>query len=270
MEYRSLLRDKRRIIIKIGTALLTMEDARIDMIRLERMAGVISGLHESGKEVLLVSSGAVGAGMGKLMQQKKPEKIAEKQALASIGQAALLRMYETFFDEYDKVIGQVLLTRDGIENPLRRRNAKNTLEHLLKMKVIPIINENDTVSTEELEFGDNDMLSSIVAELINADLLIILTNTDGVYTSDPGVYDDAKKLSLVYKDGDELHDVITEGKSTLGSGGMYSKIQAAAYCQNRDIDVIIAEGSEPSVLYKIFDGEDIGTYFISENTRFQG
>ena len=269
MNYRSQLRDKQRIVIKIGTALLTLEDARIDLLRMERIARVISGLHEMKKEVVLVSSGAVGAGMGKLFLNTKPETVAEKQALAAIGQASLLRMYETFFDEYNKVIGQVLLTRDGIEIAQRRENAINTLEQLLKMKVIPIINENDTVATEELEIGDNDMLSCIVATLINADLLIILTNTDGVFTADPGKDRNARRLSLVSGDQEELNGVVTDGKSQLGSGGMSSKIQAAGFCQKNNIDAIIAEGSDPSVLYRILEGEDIGTLFLSNRTQVQ-
>ncbi len=266
MIHRELLKDKKRIIVKVGTALLTHENGKINLLRLERLTSVISQIHDSGKEVILVSSGAVGAGMGKMNFNDKPQTVVEKQALAAIGQAALLRMYDTFFNEYNKIIGQVLLTRDGIENTLRRTNARNTINHLLAMKVIPIINENDTVATEEIEFGDNDMLSAMVAILVNADLLIILTNTNGVFTADPSLNDDARLVSTVLNPNDELKDVILDGKSRFGSGGMITKIQAAELCREKNIDTVIAEGTEPSMLIDIIEGKDQGTFFVSEST----
>ncbi|MDA3822493.1 MAG: glutamate 5-kinase, partial [Bacteroidales bacterium] len=238
MNNRDYLKNKKRIIIKVGTALLTHENGKVNLMRVERLARELASLRETGKEIILVSSGAGGAGLGKLKLNEMPNGVIEKQALAAIGQASLLRMYETFFDEYDQAIGQVLLTRDGIENQVRRVNARNTINHLLQMDVIPIINENDTVSTAEIEFGDNDMLSVMVADLINADLLIILTNTNGVFTADPSIHQDARQVSTVSKTGSELQDIVVEGKSNFGSGGMHSKIQAAKLCQEKNIDVV--------------------------------
>ncbi len=267
MEHRVGLKDKHRIIVKLGTALITQEDGRINLLRIEKMARVISSLISAGKEVILVTSGAVGAGMGIMKLEKKPTEIVEKQALASIGQAALLRMYETFFNEYDQVIGQVLLTRDGVENETRRTNARNTINRLLAMGVIPVINENDAVSTEEIEFGDNDMLAVMVAELIKADLLIMLTNTDGVYTSNPHKNSDAKKVSTVMEAKKDLKGIVAEGKSNVGSGGMQSKIEAAEICRKKNIDVVIAKGSDADVLFDILAGRKEGTHFVSESTE---
>jgi len=267
MNTRELLKEKKRIIIKIGTALITHEDGKVNLLRLEKLAGVISGIQNMGKEVVLVTSGAVGAGLGKLDLTESPRSIIEKQALASIGQAALLRMYETFFNEYNQTIGQVLLTRDGVEHPVRGNNARNTINRLLEMKVIPVINENDVVSTEEIEFGDNDMLAAFVADLIRADLLIILTTTDGVFTSNPNLNRDAKQVSTVRKAVDDLKDIEADGKSDLGSGGMHSKIEAAELCRKRNIDVVIAQGTDVETIFDILEGKELGTFFISESTH---
>ena len=267
MKRREFLKAKQRIIIKVGTALITYEDGKINLIALEKLARVVAGLQNEGREIILVTSGAVGSGMGILNLNTKPESVVEKQALASVGQAALLRMYETFFKEYNQTIGQVLLTRDGIEDPVRRRNAKNTIERLLEMDVTPVINENDAISTEEIEFGDNDMLSVLVAELINADLLIILTTTDGVFTDDPKQNRDARQVSTVLKARDDLKDIVANGKSNLGSGGMRSKIEAAELGRQKNIDVVIADGTEANVIQDILDGEKQGTFFVSQTTN---
>ncbi len=269
MNHRDILKNKKRIIVKVGTALLTQENGKLNLIRLEKLAGVLAGLREQGKEIILVSSGAVGAGLGKLNIDHKPANVVEKQALASIGQARLLRMYETFFDEYQQTIGQVLLTRDGIENVTRRTNARNTINHLLSMGVIPIINENDTVSIAEIEFGDNDVLSAMVADLVRADLLVILTTTNGVFTSDPRFNSDARQVPTVLKAGEDLKDIVMEGKSELGSGGMYSKVHAAELCRSKNIDVVIAEGTSPDILFDILDGKEFGTLFVSDTSGNQ-
>ena len=266
MNHRKLLKDKQRIIVKVGTALITHEDGKINLLNLEKLARVIAGLCNEGREIILVTSGAVGTGMGIMDFNNNPENVAEKQALASIGQAALLRMYETFFKEYNQTIGQVLLTRDGIEDPVRRRNAKNTIEKLLDMGVTPIINENDTVSTVEIEFGDNDMLSALVAELINADLLIMLTTTDGVFTDNPKLNSNAKQVPTVMKAGEDLKGIVTDGSTGLGCGGMESKIKAAELCRQKNIDVVIADGTESHVIYDILEGGKYGTLFVSRST----
>jgi glutamate 5-kinase len=269
MKHREVLKNKNRIIVKVGTALLTNESGNINLLRLENLAQVISGLQDSGKQVILVSSGAVGAGIGKLKFPRKPESMVDKQALAAIGQAALMRMYDTFFNEYDKTIGQVLLTRDGIENSKRRTNARNTILRMLELGVIPIINENDTVSTEEIEFGDNDLLSAMVANLVNADLLIILTNTHGVFTADPNIYHDAQPVSTVIKSKDDLKGINLEGQSQHGSGGMQTKIMAAELCLEKNIDTVIAQGTDPSMLLEIMNGKMEGTLFVSEATKLK-
>jgi glutamate 5-kinase len=269
MDHRKLLKDKHRIVVKVGTALITHEDGKINLLSLEKLARVIAGLCNEGRKIILVTSGAVGAGMGIMNLNRKPESVAEKQALASIGQAALLRMYETFFKEYNQVIGQVLLTRDGIEEPKRRRNARNTIEKLLEMGVTPVINENDTVSTAEIEFGDNDMLSALVAELVNADLLIMLTTTDGVFTDNPKLNSNARQVPTVMKAGRDLKGIVTNGTSGLGRGGMESKIKAAELCRQKNIDVVIADGTEAHVIYDILEGGKYGTLFVSKSTNLK-
>lgn len=269
MKHRYLLKNKNKIVIKIGTSLIAHQNGNINLQRMEKLVRVIADLHNSGKEILLVSSGAVGAGMGKMHIGQKPTTVVEKQAFAAIGQAELLRMYQKFFDEYNLNVGQVLLTRDGLENPTRRKNARNTIRTLNDMRVIPVINENDTVSTDEIEFGDNDRLSAMVANLVQADLLIILTNTNGVYTSDPHQNKDARQVSKVMKAGEDLKDIMLDGKSTLGSGGMHSKIEAAELCRQQNIDVVIAEGIDPYTIFDILDGKETGTLFVSEATDMQ-
>ena len=176
-------------------------------------------------------------------------------------------MYQKFFDEYNKIVAQVLLTRDGIENSLRRRNARNTLIELMDMGIIPVVNENDTVITDEIEFGDNDTLSAAVATLVHADLLLILTNTDGVFTADPHTYDWAEKVPKVMNASDDLKDVDLEGSSKMGTGGMVSKIAAAELCREHNVDVVIADGNDPSVILEVLAGKDLGTFFVSDATK---
>jgi len=220
MTHRKYLKEKKRIVVKVGTSTLAYDNGKINLKRMERLAMVLSDLQNSGKEIILVSSGAVGVGVGMIGLEERPKDLVKKQALAAIGQVGLIRLYQKFFDEYNKIVAQVLLTRDGIENSLRRKNARNTLLELLDMGIIPIVNENDTVITDEIEFGDNDTLSAAVATLVQADLLLILTNTDGVFTSDPHLNISAKKVPKVMKASDELKDVDVNGSSKLGKGGM--------------------------------------------------
>jgi glutamate 5-kinase len=233
---------------------------------MEKLVRVLADLHNSGKEVVLVSSGAVGVGVGMIGLEEKPEDLVQKQALAAIGQVGLIRLYQKFFDEYNKTVAQVLLTRDGIENSLRRKNARNTLHQLIKMGIIPVVNENDTVITDEIEFGDNDTLSAAVATLVRAELLLILTNTDGVFTSDPHIDQSAQKVPKVMQASDELRDVDVKGSSKLGSGGMASKIAAAELCRAHNVDVVIADGNDPSTIMDVLDGKDLGTFFVSDAT----
>jgi len=270
MTHRKYLKKKKKIVVKVGTSLLAYDNGKINLQRMEKLVRVLADLHNSGREVVLVSSGAVAVGIGMLGQEERPDNLVMKQAIAAIGQVGLLRLYQKFFDEYSKTVGQVLLTRDGIENSLRRKNARNTLNQLIEMGIIPVVNENDTVSTQEIEFGDNDTLSAVVATLIQADLLMILTNTDGVYTADPHIYQSARKVHKVMKASDDLRDINLEGSSKMGSGGMASKIAAAELCREHNVDVVIANGDDPTTIMDILEGKDLGTFFVSDATQMAG
>ena len=267
MTHRKYLKEKKKIVVKVGTSLLTYDNGKINLQRMEKLAMVLADMHNSGKEVILVSSGAVGVGVGMIGLEEKPDDLVQKQALAAIGQVGLIRLYQKFFDEYNKTVAQVLLTRDGIENSLRRKNARNTLHQLLEMGIIPVVNENDTVITDEIEFGDNDTLSAAVATLVHADLLLILTNTDGVFTADPHIHHSAQKVPKVMKASDELKDVDLNGTSRMGSGGMVSKIAAAELCREHNVDVVIADGNNPATILEVLDGKDLGTFFVSDATN---
>lgn len=267
MTHRKYLKLKKKIVLKVGTSLLTYKNGKINLNRMEKLVRVIADLRNSGREVILVSSGAVGVGAGMIGLDEKPTELVQKQALAAIGQVGLLRLYQKFFDEYNQTVAQVLLTRDGIENSTRRKNARNTLNRLLEMGIIPVVNENDTVSTHEIEFGDNDTLSASVATLIHADLLLILTDTDGVFTADPHRNQGARKVSKVMKASDDLKGINLKGSSKMGSGGMGSKIAAAELCRQHNVDVVIASGADPSQVTEVLEGKDLGTLFVSELTN---
>ncbi len=270
MTHRKYLKNKKKIVVKVGTSLLAYENGKINLQRMEKLVRVLADLSNSGKEVVLVSSGAVGVGVGMIGLDKKPDKLVMKQALAAIGQVGLIRLYQKFFDEYNFTVAQVLLTRDGIENSLRRKNARNTLNQLIEMGIIPVVNENDTVITDEIEFGDNDTLSAAVATLIQADLLLILTDTDGVFTADPHIHVSAQKVPKVMKASDDLKDVDLRGSSKMGSGGMVSKIAAAELCREHNVDVVIANGADPATIMDVLDGKDLGTFFVSDATQMAG
>ena len=267
MTHRKYLKNKKKIVVKVGTSTLAYDNGKINLQRMEKLVRVLADLHNSGREVILVSSGAVGMGVGMIGLDEKPTDLVKKQALAAIGQVGLLRLYQKFFDDYNLTVAQVLLTKDGIENSLRRKNARNTINELVDMGIIPVVNENDTVITDEIEFGDNDTLSAAVATLIHADLLLILTNTDGVFTADPHIHHSAQKVPKVMNDSDDLKDVDLEGSSKLGSGGMASKIAAAELCREHNVDVVIADGSEPGTIMDVLDGKDLGTFFVSDATN---
>lgn len=267
MTHRKYLKEKNKIVVKVGTSLLAYDNGKINLQRMEKLVRVLADLHNSGKEVILVSSGAVGMGVGMIGLEKKPDDLVKKQALAAIGQVGLLRLYQKFFDDYNKIVAQVLLTRDGIENSLRRKNARNTLQELIQMGIIPVVNENDTVITDEIEFGDNDTLSAAVATLVKADLLLILTDTDGVFTSDPHINNTAQKVPKVMKASDDLKDIDLNGSSKMGSGGMASKIAAAELCREHNVDVVIADGTDPYTIMAVLEGKDLGTFFVSDATN---
>jgi len=252
---------KKRIVIKVGTSSLTHENGKINIRQLEKLVRVISELANTGNQIILVSSGAVGAGVGKLGLPQKPEEIRKKQALAAIGQASLVSMYDRFFSEYGYNAAQVLLTKYVFDNEKKYENTKNAFMTMLEYGVIPIVNENDVVSTEELEFGDNDTLSAYVSVLVDADLLIIMSDIDGLYDSDPSVNPDAKIIELVEKIDEEILSSAGGAGSRRGTGGMKTKLHAAEIVMKNGIDMIITIGKRIENLYDIADGEKIGTYF---------
>jgi glutamate 5-kinase len=261
MEDRINLKGKKKIVIKIGTSSLTNSDGKINFERIEKLSMVMSKLRAEGKQLMLVSSGAIAVGAGKIGLPQKPEKLSEKQALASIGQAELIKIYDHAFSIYNQITAQILLTKDGVLNPIRRQNAKNTLNTLMGMNIIPIINENDTVSTDEIEFGDNDTLSAHVAVMADADLLIILSDIDGLYDGDPKKEENAKIISKV-EDIESVEDFAGTTNSEFAKGGMVTKIAAAKLCYKGGIDMVIAHSEDPEIIYSIIGGEDVGTLFV--------
>ena len=269
MNFRERIKDANRIVIKVGTSTVTYKNGNINLERIENLAKVIAGIVNSGKEAVLVTSGAVGAGIGKLRLKEKPGNVREKQALSAIGQCELMHNYSKFFGEYSHIVGQIWLTRDIIEDEHIKENVCNTFELLLKKNVIPIVNENDSVSIDELEnivkFGDNDNLSAIVSSLINADLLIILSDIDGFYDCDPRKNKDAKLIKEIQNFTEELEKYAGDTGSDLGTGGMATKIKAAKVATAAGVDVILANGKDPCIVRNILRGEDVGTLFVAKN-----
>ncbi len=264
MNHRQILRNKKRIVIKIGSSSLTHEaTGRLNFSKLESYIREISNLKNMGKDVILVSSGAIAVGVKALNLDKKPEKLETKQAVAAVGQAALMMIYQKLFREYNQIAAQVLLTKDLMDSNKKRTNAHNTLEALLEMGTIPIVNENDTVATEEIEFGDNDTLSALVATLIQADLLLLLSDINGLYECDPKVNPKAQLLTLVQKITPQIENMGGGSGTLVGTGGMITKITAAKIATNAGIDMIIANASEKNVIEKIIEGEKIGTLFLA-------
>ena len=262
---RKALKDSKRIVVKVGTSTLTYENGSVNLMRIEKLSRVISDICNMGKEVVLVSSGAIGVGVGKLRLEKKPETIREKQAVAAVGQCALMHIYNKFFGEYSHVVAQVLLTRDVLENERMKNNVCNTFDTLLEKGIIPIVNENDAISIDEIQnilnFGDNDNLS---ATLVNADTLIILSDIDGFYDSDPRTNEDSKMLKEVYEITPEIEECAGGAGSNRGTGGMVTKLSAAKVATSNGIDMILANGENPEILIDILNGEDIGTMFVAK------
>jgi glutamate 5-kinase len=265
LEYLQRLQSVKRIVIKVGTSTLTHPTGQLNLNLMERLVRQLVDLHNQGKEVALVTSGAVGAGMGRLGIGKKPASIMEHQALAAVGQALLMQVYEKLFSEYGKIVAQVLLTRTDVSVRGRYLNSRNTILTLLKYRVIPIINENDTVATEELKykFGQNDCLSALVAGLIEADLLILLSDIDGLFTADPHQDPSATLIPIVSEIHPEIIRMAGGSGSTLGTGGMKTKIEAAQMATAAGTSMIIMNGANPSEIQKIFIGEPVGTVFLS-------
>ncbi len=251
----------KRLVVKVGTSTLTHASGHLNLRRIDELVKVLSDLKNAGIEILLVSSGAVGVGVGELGLRERPTDLGGKQAAAAVGQCALMYMYDKEFAEYGHVTAQVLLTRDGVEDGQRRQNIINTLETLLQYKALPIINENDTVSTEEIEFGDNDTLSALVAVLAKADGLILLTDIDGLYTADPRKDPDAKLIERVTVIDDDLLARAGGAGSARGTGGMLTKLHAAQIATEAGIPTVVMNGSVPARLYDVIEGKPCGTLF---------
>ncbi|MFW5656650.1 MAG: glutamate 5-kinase [Bacteroidota bacterium] len=265
--YRTLMKDKDKIVVKIGTSTLSFASGRLNLQRIEQMAGILSTLRKKGKKIILVSSGAIGVGAGRLGLTAKPDEMSMKQALASIGQAELMKIYQRFFERHDQMIAQVLLTKDVMTDPGKNINAKNTLNTLMDMQIIPVINENDTISTDEILFGDNDTLSANVATLVKADMLVMLSDIDGLYSSNPKEDPNATIISYVDEISPSLESIAAGSGSSFGTGGMVTKIIAARICSEAGIDSVITNGKDPAVLYRLIQGEQVGTLFIAGDAK---
>ena len=257
--------EKKRIIIKLGTSTLTHKTGKLNIRRMTNLVRIISDLHNSGKEIIMVSSGAVGLGVGKLNLPERPKDTPSKQACAAVGQCELMHIYDDMFEKYGITVAQMLITKK-VMSPKNTVNIQNTLNTLLKMHTIPIVNENDTVAIDELELeiGENDSLSAILAEISDADLLVIMSDIDGLYTEDPRKNPNAQPIHVVKNIDDNIMHMAGGSGSMLGTGGMVTKINAAKIATESGIDMVILNGKKPELLYDLFDDkENIGTLFLS-------
>ena len=256
-----------RIVVKIGTSTLTYVNGCVNVRRIEALCKIISDIKNSGHQVILVSSGAIGMGVGKLHLPSRPSDIAGKQACAAVGQCELMYTYDKLFAEYNHTVAQLLLTAPDLNCEDRLSKFSNTMSWLLEYGVLPIVNENDTVSTEEIEFGDNDTLAARVAVSVKADLLILLSDIDGLYTADPRNDSSAKLIGEVHQLTDEIMALGGSAGSSLGTGGMVTKLRAAKIATESGCDMVIANGAFPELLYGIIDGESVGTRFYAGEAK---
>ncbi|MEG1476216.1 MAG: glutamate 5-kinase [Oscillospiraceae bacterium] len=253
-----------RVVVKVGTSTLAHHTGLLNIRLVEALCKTLSDIKNAGHEVLLVSSGAIGMGVGKLPLNGRPSDMATKQAAAAVGQCELMYTYDKLFTQYGHTVAQILLTGADIEDEQRRHNIEATLSRLLELGAIPIINENDTVSTEEIAVGDNDTLSAIVAVSTNADLLVLLSDIDGLYTADPHNDANAVLIPVVYGVTDEMYQNAGDTAGGQGTGGMHTKLGAARTANAGGIDMVISNGAYPSNLYDIIDGKSVGTRFIAK------
>lgn len=256
-----------RIVVKVGTSTLAHSTGCLNIRRVEELCRTLSDLKNAGHEVILVSSGAIGMGVGKLSLKGRPSDMATKQAAAAVGQCELMYTYDKLFSEYSHTVAQILLTGADLSDGVRRGNFHSTLFRLLELGVLPIINENDSVATEEIAIGDNDTLGAIVAVNAEADLLVLLSDIDGLYDADPHKAADAKLLSVVEEIDEDIMKLAGDKGSELGTGGMATKLNAAKIATEAGIDMIITNGANPENLYKIIDGEKIGTKFCAKKGK---
>lgn len=252
-----------RIVIKLGTSTLAHPTGLLNVKRVEELCKVMSDLKNAGHEIIIVSSGAIGMGAGKLFLNEKPKDVRTKQAAAAVGQCELMYTYDKLFSEYNHTVAQILITGDDVDHSERRSNFENTMLRLLELGAIPIINENDSVATNEIVIGDNDTLGAIVAKSINADLLILLSDIDGLFTADPHKDKNAVLLETVEEITPEIESMTGGAGSKLGTGGMTTKLNAAKIATEAGIDMVIANGREPAVLYDIIEGKKAGTKFLA-------
>lgn len=250
-----------RIVVKIGTSTLAHPTGHLNIRRTEQLCTVISDIKNAGHQVIIVSSGAIGMGVGKLGLLKRPDDIPTKQAAASVGQCELMYTYDKLFSKYHHTVAQLLITGSDIEDSVRHDNFSNTLNRLLELDAIPIINENDTVATAEIVIGDNDTLAAIVAESVKAEKLILLSDIDGLYTADPHTHPEAELIPVAYEIDDALLALGGASGSNQGTGGMATKLQAARICLECGCDMVIANGNRPENLYDIMSGKSVGTTF---------
>ena len=261
-------RESRRIVVKVGTSTLTHSTGHLNLRRIEKLVKVLSDMKNWGVQVVLVSSGAVSAGVAKLGFGSIPETPEAKQAMAAIGQSELMKIYDRFFSDYGHTVAQILMTKDVLTNPDRKSAAQNTFNRLLEMNCIPIVNENDSVSTDELtKFGGNDILSAHVATLCGADLLLNLSDVDGLYDSDPRYNPDAKLIDRVETLNEKIYSIAGGAGTTRGTGGMIAKLNAAKIVTSVGIPMFILNGQEPEILYTLLDGGHIGTYFCASKPK---
>ena len=266
---REELHEAKRIVVKVGTSTLTYDTGKLNFSRIDKLARVLSDLVNQGREVILVTSGAIGVGVDKLKLKERPKTVRGKQAAAAVGQCELMHIYSKSFSEYGHIVGQILLTRDVVEDSHTRQNVINTFETLLEKGVVPIVNENDSVSIDEIEygekrvFGDNDTLSAIVAELVKADLLIILSDIDGFYDCDPHKNKSARILTNIGEITPEIEKCAGGVGSKRGTGGMVTKLSAARIATGGGTDMILASGSDPDILLDIINGREVGTLFVA-------
>ena len=255
-----------RIVIKIGTSTLAYATGQLNIRRVEALCKTMSDIRNAGHELILVSSGAIGMGVGKLGLRSRPQDIPTKQAAAAVGQCELMYIYDKLFSEYHHTVAQLLITADNLTNETRHANFTNTLTRLLELGVVPVINENDTVATEEIVIGDNDTLAANVARSVGARLLILLSDIDGLYTADPHTNPDAALLPVVRRVDEEIKKLAGVSSTTQGTGGMVTKLRAAEICLDCGCEMVIANGNNPAALYDIVEGKPVGTRFVGERT----
>ena len=257
-------KDVKRMVVKVGTSTLTYDTGKINLRRMSKLAQVLSDLKNAGMEIVLVTSGAIGVGVGKLGLKERPKDTPGRQAAATVGQCELMFLYDKFFGEYGNITGQLLVTKDDFDNEDRHRNLHNSFMKLFECGAIPVVNENDSVAVEEIVYGDNDSLSAHVAEIVDADALVILTDIDGLFSANPREDENAVLIHSVEEINDDILALAGGSGTSRGTGGMITKLHAAKIATTAGIDTVVMNGSDPEDIYKLIDGRQIGTLFKAE------